>query len=611
MTTATNPGAAIQTRASTEAEQHLLAAIAADVVADFSMRPAAQRRLDAAFLEALIAGTGEGRAALHGALRIRGAEIVGRLRPQRRERADGIAVLLFWSCHFDSPVDLSGGDFLSLRFVECTLPAFIGASLSTKADLDLSGSRFAGVDDYECELADVGTCAIHLSNARIGGRLAVSATAQSRSTMHGIVRMDGARVDGDVCLDGALIDGRGDTALNARSMSVGGNVDLGWANGQRFEARGEVSLAASRIVGDLILSGARLSNASGRALHCEDLRVESVFLGGDGEALFEAVGRINFLSATIGGSFFITGTRLAPGPDMNFLGRGRPVVLNLQQLRVSNALVMTNIGALDPDGPSPSRSAPTKPVEGWFLLNGAQLNSVIDNLDSGWPAHGYLELEGATYERLGRIVGRELVAGRIAWLRRQFPDGRPTAETFKPQPYEELSRVLRRHGQAQEADAIAVEKIRMRLASRIDRPVSRIVPNLLMLVSHHGYSSGRAMLSFVIFVMLGALMYSVALWGFDQPFMPLQVSPEPVEYVFPFDLARVATERGCPGLNVFEFALDIALPVISLGQDTFCRFAPEGPWRWFWTLLHSLYVLGGTALSAVVVLTLTGVLRRD
>ncbi len=608
MTTITSSGAAIHT---SEAELHLLAAIAADVVADFSMRPPPQRRLSAAFLEALISGTDKGQTALRGALRIRGAEIVGRLRPLRRERGDGIAALLFWSCQFDGVVDLSGGDFLSLRFVDCMLPAFIGASLTTKADLDLSGSRFSGVDDYACELADVGTCSIHLSNARIGGRLAVSSTPQARPTMNGVVRLDGARVDGDVCLDGVLIDGRGDAALSARSMIVGGNVDLGWAGGYRFEALGEVSLAAARIVGDLILSGAKLANPTGRALHCEDLRVESVFLGADGEAPFEAAGRLNFLSATLGGSFFMTNARLAPGPDMNFLGRDRPVALNLQQLRVSNALVMTNIGALDPDGPPPLRSTPAKPVEGWFLLNGAQLNGVIDNLDSGWPAHGYLDLEGATYERLGNAVGRELVAGRIAWLRRQFPHGNPSAETFRPQPYEELSRVLRRHGQAQEADAIAVEKIRMRLAARIDRPWARVVPNLLMLVSHHGYSTGRAVLSFVIFVLLGALMYSIALWGFEQPFVPFEMSPEPVEYVFPFDLARVAAERGCPGLNVFEYALDIALPVISLGQDTYCRFAPEGAWRWVWSLLHSLYVLLGTALSAVVVLTLTGVLRRD
>jgi hypothetical protein len=38
---------------------------------------------------------------------------------------------------------------------------------------------------------------------------------------------------------------------------------------------------------------------------------------------------------------------------------------------------------------------------------------------------------------------------------------------------------------------------------------------------------------------------------------------------------------------------------------------PVGPFRWLWLLLHSLFVIAGAALSAVVVLTLTGVLRRD
>ena len=137
------------------------------------------------------------------------------------------------------------------------------------------------------------------------------------------------------------------------------------------------------------------------------------------------------------------------------------------------------------------------------------------------------------------------------------------------------------------------------------------MPKLLMLVSHHGYSSGRAVASFLIFVLLGALMYSIAVWGFQQPFVPFETSPEPVEYVLPFDLARVSIDQGCPGLNVFEYALDVALPLINLGQDTYCRFAPQGAWRWVWSLLHSFYVLVGTALSAVVVLTLTGVLRRD
>jgi len=37
-----------------------------------------------------------------------------------------------------------------------------------------------------------------------------------------------------------------------------------------------------------------------------------------------------------------------------------------------------------------------------------------------------------------------------------------------------------------------------------------------MLISHHGYSSGRAVLSFLIFVLLGTAIYATALFGFGQ-----------------------------------------------------------------------------------------------
>jgi len=132
-----------------------------------------------------------------------------------------------------------------------------------------------------------------------------------------------------------------------------------------------------------------------------------------------------------------------------------------------------------------------------------------------------------------------------------------------------------------------------------------------VLVSHHGYSRARAVLSFLLFVVRGGAFYAVALWGYDQPFVPYETDPVPVVYRFAFDLAATSHERGCPGLDVLHFALDAALPVINLGQDNYCRFAPEGSWRWLWLTLHALYVIAGTALSAVVVLTLTGVLRRD
>lgn len=596
-----------------EAQQRVLNAIEHREVADFSGLPAAQRRISAKYLQGLISGSGDASGGLCCALRIRGADIAGPLRPPSSARGAGRAPVQFWACNFDSPVDLSGADFLVLRFVDCTLPAFIGASLRVSADLDLSGSRFSGVRDYESELTEVGECAIHLNNARIGGRLDLSSTRRSRFSASGTVRFDGAQIDGEVCVSGALLDGRGEPALSGRSIIVGSNVDLGPAGGYRCEARGEVVFVAAQITGDLNCEGARLFNATGRALHCEDLKVETVTLTADGAGHpFEAHGRINFLAAVIGGSFFVSNAYLAPGPDYTgLLMKGGPIAINLQQARISNALALNNIGSLESGMVSPPLDAAPTPVRGWFLLTGVEINALVDNIETGWPAHGFLDLDSATYARIRHVGGDQLTAKRIAWLRRQFPEGKPDATSFRPQPYEQLSRVLRQHGLAREANAVAVEKIHMRLAARVDGPWARILPNLLMLISKYGYSTSRAVLSFLVFVLVGTAMYATALFVFQQPFVPVENPAEPVTYRFAFGLAELATTQGCPGLDVMHYALDAALPVIDVGQDLRCRFTPEGPGRWFWLLLHSAYVIAGAALSAVVVLTLTGILRQD
>ena len=155
------------------AQRLVLDAVASRRIADLLELPEAERCLPAAFLQRLIDGSHDG---LGGPVRIRGATVAGRLRPPLGVPAGSCAALLFRECRFDSPVDLSGARFLTLRFVDCTLPAFIGASLSVSADLDLSGSQFSGVTDYESELSDVGSCAIHLKHARVGGNLNLSSS---------------------------------------------------------------------------------------------------------------------------------------------------------------------------------------------------------------------------------------------------------------------------------------------------------------------------------------------------------------------------------------------------------------------------------------------------
>jgi hypothetical protein len=600
------------TEALSPAEQRVLAAISRRGVADFSEWPEESRQLRATFLEDLIAGSRIGLPKLCCPLRIRAARILGPIRVQPTT-VDGPAMtLLFWSCHFDSPVDFSGADFLALRLVDCTLPAFIGISMTTKADLDLSGSHFSGVSDHVSDLAEVADTAVHLNHARIGGRLLLSSTPRARFETSGRVRMDGARIDGSVELHGALLRVCDTEALSVRSATIGGNLELLPGQGYRCEVYGEVCLVAAHITGDLDCSSARLINPGGRVLHCEDLVVESVFLSRDEPDLpFEASGRLNFLTATIGGSFFLTNARLAPGPDYSgLLGRGGPITANLQQVRISNALILFNVGALDSRDEA-AASDEIRPVEGWFMMAGAEMNTLIDSIGTGRPAPGFLDLDGASYERNRHVDGGDLAARRIEWLRNQFPGGRPDASSYRPQPYEQLTRVLRNSGLSREADAIAVDKIRMRLAARVDSPWLRIFPRLLMLISHHGYSTRRALCSFVVFVLLGAIMYTVAVRDFGQAFYPFEQAPEPTAYTLPFFLGEVAVPLGCPGLDTLQFALDFALPVIDLGEDTFCRFEPNGPMRQFWLSLHSLYGILGAALSAVVVLTLTGILRRD
>jgi len=599
-----------------EAEQRVLDAIYNRGVADFTGLPAESSQLRSIFIEDLIHGSRADSLQLCCPLRVRGASIKGPIRALPKS-GEGLAMtLLFLDCHFDSAVDFSGADFLSLRFVDCTLPAFIGISLTTKADLDLSGSHFSGVRDHVADLGDVGNCAVHLNHAHIGGRLLMSATPHARFETSGSVRLEGARVESSVELHGALLKDCDEAAFNARSAVVGGNVELLPGHGYRCEVHGEVALGAAHVTGDLNCGSARLLNPQGRALHCEDLVVESVFLTMNEHGMpFEASGRLNFLTAKVGGSFFIIDARLTPGPDYTgLLGRGGPVVANMQQMRVSNAMVMFNVGTVvnEPEpGVDVTEHDPFKPVEGWLMFAGAHMNTLILHVGTGWPAPGYLDIDGMSYERIRHVDGGDLIEKSKTWLRYQFINGQPDASTYRPQPYEQLTRVLRDSGLSREADAIAVEKISMRLAARVDSPWLRVFPHLLMLISSHGYSTRRAVFAFLLFVTLGALMYTVALTNFGQTFFPFEQPPEPTTYVLPLGLGTVDAALGCPGLDTIQYALDFAIPVINLGQDTFCRFVPVGPWRWLWLTLHSLYGVFGAALGAVVVLTLTGVLRRD
>lgn len=598
-----------------ESERQVLRAAQLGNWARFSGGRRAQP-IGAMFLRLLVAGM---RAEWHvgpEGVRIRGAHITGPLNlvDVRGPGGGALPSLVFVECTFDHPVVVSGASFRALSFCRCAVPALAGSGLRLEADLDLTGSHFGAMGQEETGEDGV-SVTIDLDRARIGGRIVMASDEAARFCVTGLVCLVSARIGGDLVANGARLDGAGGPALNAGAIEISGDAVFNMSAGTRFEAIGEMRFPAARIQGDLIMAGAHLSHAGGRALHGEDIVVEGVFLRREGTTPFEVEGRINFLSATIGGNLVMIGGRLSPGPDYDgAVSVGGPICLNLQQTRISNALILLDIGARRPGENKISTlewDSSRQDVEGWFLLNGTRVGTIADDPNTGWPAHGYLDLDGLSYTYLRTRSGSDIASVRLEWLRRQYRNGTPDSMNYRPQPFEELARMLREHGRAEEADRVAIEKIRMRLAARVGDKRTRFLPHLLMVLSCHGYSSSRALLSFILFIALGTVFYALALWGFDQPFLPVEVNPVPTHYVIFSDWLVSDHSQGCPGLALPQYALDVALPVVELGQTSLCRFAPQGSFMWLWLALHALYAIFGAALSAIVVLTLTGVLRRD
>jgi hypothetical protein len=90
-------------------------------------------------------------------------------------------------------------------------------------------------------------------------------------------------------------------------LTTRGNLELD----DGFTARGEVRLLGAHIGGQLILSGATLTNPDGRALNADGLTVDQDILCREG---FTATGEVRLVGAHIGGNLEFNGATLT-NPD--------------------------------------------------------------------------------------------------------------------------------------------------------------------------------------------------------------------------------------------------------------------------------------------------------
>jgi len=507
-----------------------------------------------------------------GAVSLAGARIGGSLRCEsaqllnRTEDARG-AALIARGARFGGDVRLS-------------------EKLKAEGAVDLSGADIGGDLNLANGLfRNEFGAALVLTNASIAGQLAGAAK------IHGHVSLQGAEIARNLDLKGAEIANpltpRADSfgvAIDGASLVIGGAVLLQGAN-----MKGELFLADARIGGYLAFGGGRFMNGGGWAIRAPNVRVggnltlkieEGGFTPHGQKTVIE--GGATFDRAQIAGSISWLNLELrGPGPD-NIKGG----VLTFADAQIA--------------GPVSARGLITH-QEARIDASGARCATLDDDLKTGWGADGArVDLEGFDYARL-ESPQDERWRQRLSWLRR-------TGGRFTPQPYTHLANVYARAGRREDARRILLAQHDQRTLLASAGPVTWLLSSLFGIIAGYGLSPIRIARALVLFIAIGvAGVFAMNAQG-------ALVTPD---------------GRQCAGaVEPALYAIDVALPVIDLGQESRCapgrtaraelspgvEMSPYSDWRVFegvamWRWAHALYALLGAILTALAVITFSGALK--
>ena len=365
----------------------------------------------------------------------------------------------------------------------------------------------------------------------------------------------GARLAG-LYLDGSTVPG-----LNANRMIVTGSVHLRAG----FTAHGEVSFVGAQIGGNLECDSATFQNydkdgnAIGDALIADGMVVKGGVFLSDG---FTAHGEVRLLGAQIGGDLeCIGGTFQNCEKDGNATGKA----LTAYGMVVKGSVFLRDgkfTGAID--------------------LSAADIGTLLDD-GNCWPATGNI-FDGLRYER---IIGPTDAATRIDWLNRQRADQLST--DFKPQPWEQLIKVLREMGHPADAAEIAIAKqVGMRKADKIGNAKQPLRQWLLYWPLHklygalagYGYRPLRLVGWMVMLWGIASLsFFHGANQGYMGPSTALLNSPEIAAQIDTkcghHDEAGKQYWTRCEAMpaeyTTFQpalYALDLILPLVDLQQES-------------------------------------------
>jgi hypothetical protein len=446
----------------------------------------------------------------------------------------------------DGNLDLDGGQLVgNLALGKCNLAGTINLRGAQTRTVNLEGSRCGGI------VAD---------GVNIAGNLFLRMAFRAT----GPVRLLGATVAGSINCAGGRFEGRdvSGNALLCDRAKVGGNIVL--ADG--FVALGSVRVVGATVSGSLDCDGGQFegSDNDGDTLVCDRAQISNNAFLRNG---FVSTGTVRLVGTVINGSVFCQGGRFGALVGAEERPLPEDMALNLTGATVGGTLWLTG--------------TPLAAFHGGVNLTDAKIHRLADAVSEhtrrravdrfaagAGEAPSSLQLDGLAYDRFGGDT-RLSARARIAFLALQ--SDRNLGVEFKPQPWNQMTKVLRDMGHDKEAITVAIEKQeRLRRAGKINQFA---VPFhwLFGLLVGYGYRPMRVVGWMAAIWLICACFYQVAaIQGVFSPISARVLNDLRYERCWP---QRGGNWTDCgfapldhSSFNPWAYSLDVILPPLDLQQ---------------------------------------------
>lgn len=362
-----------------------------------------------------------------------------------------------------------------------------------------------------------------------------------------------------------------------------------------------------QILGVLDFSKSKITELILKGTPVEILNLESINCSGNIILSygFKTLHTVSARGAQIGGQLGCSGGEF----------RGYPLAINLESATIIESFVWRHI----------------KGLWGKMDLTNTTVGLLVDDPDS-WPNKGDLHLAGFSYEALGSNTNPSYY-DRLDWLNRQHAPH--LREDFRPQPFEQLVKVLKASGRHEVAKNIAIEKLKRQRNANYLRRNPKLVEYKLRLSNTQNLfrkimmqmvieKEKKVSLRNIFIDILALLKWSksylfevIAGYGY-KPFRVIFWSLIVIScgaFIFSNHHMNgyvVNSSSTCQStFNNFAFALDTFVPLINLREAENWELINNGS-RVFQPMLvfYWSYIFIGWIFTAIFAASITGIIKK-